>query len=70
MTRYAAMKLQLWPNMEALTPAPQPIGGCGRSTGALLVYDTLEDLRADHGNDCNYIMITERTPHEETHIQT
>jgi hypothetical protein len=60
MIRYIAMKLQLWPNMRAITPNDQPVGGCGRSSGCLLVYDSVDDLLADHPG-CEYKAIEEKT---------
>jgi hypothetical protein len=60
MKRFIAMKLQLWPRMVALTPHEQPIGGCGRSSGCLLVYDSVEKLREDHPG-CDYAVIEEKT---------
>jgi len=68
--RYVAMKLQLWPELHALTPAPQQVGGCGLSAGCLLVYNTIEELEVDHGKGCHYIMITERQDGKTTNIQT
>jgi hypothetical protein len=54
--RYVLMKVNLWKNVEALllssthTPFPMPVSGDGRSSGFLLVYDSLGDLIADNGN--------------------
>jgi predicted DNA-binding protein (UPF0251 family) len=61
---YVLMKLQLWPNMEAYTPARQPIQGCGRSAGALLVYDSVEALRLDD-QDGDYVMIMQKEGKDE-----
>jgi len=47
MRYYMAMKLNLWSKVEALTPQPQPIGGCGHSVGFMLVYETVEALHRD-----------------------
>jgi hypothetical protein len=68
MIHYIAMKLQKWPNMVALTPAETPLAerACGRSTGCLLVYDSIADLQADHGMECDYKAIEEKpTPKEK-----
>lgn len=54
--KYVCMKYQHWANMEALTPARQPVKGPGRSTGCLLVYDTLAALKLDHP-DAEYVKV-------------
>jgi hypothetical protein len=50
--------------MEAYTPARQPIQGCGRSAGALLVYDSVEALRLDD-QDGDYVMIMQKEGKDE-----
>lgn len=50
--------------MVAITPAEQPIGGCGLSSGCLLVYDSVENLRADHPG-CDYAVIEEKPTPEK-----
>ena len=55
--KYVVMKLQRWKNMKAFTPAEQSIEGCGKSVGVLLVYDNLEELRADEGADAPYVCV-------------
>jgi hypothetical protein len=46
--KYVALALNTWGNLRACTPAELPVAPIGKSTGFLLVYDTLEALRKEY----------------------
>jgi hypothetical protein len=46
--KYVVMVVERWDNLLACTPVQMPIQPLGRSVGFLLVYETLEALRADY----------------------
>jgi hypothetical protein len=46
--KYVVLAFNAWDNINAFTPAPLPVHPIGRSSGFMLVYDTLAQLRKDY----------------------
>lgn len=54
--KYVALAFNAWDSIMAHTPVPLPVAPLGKSSGFMLVYDTLEALRDDHP-DTQYVTI-------------
>lgn len=45
--KYVALAYNAWDSIVAVTPASLPIAPIGKSTGFLLAFDSIADLRRD-----------------------
>jgi hypothetical protein len=46
--KYVVLAFNAWDSINALTPALVPVHPIGKSSGFMLVYDSLADLRKDY----------------------
>lgn len=55
--KYVALAYNAWDSIHAVTPIILPISPLGKSTGFMLVYDSLEALRADYPNTAHLVVM-------------